>query len=278
MTTARSSPLVPVGDGWPDWRHGSAEQLRHALMSPVTGVLFDVEHNVFWDDRWGARFADTRARLELAAAKLADVPQMVPVYAHRYLPAGRGTFGHPVLSFHQTDIICYGMHLVDYVFQDFGAGTGYERNDPRCVVIAGKAARAVGGPADHRGIASPNLETAARAEHVTDRHTTIIGWICAAIACGATLFLLGTIIRAYVLALHERLVPADQFGFRDGTTYSCWPRWYASQKAGFRWLLFGYGPVLIASIVVFIGAAIQRRPLATSWCWRPVSSSWRSRS
>jgi len=74
---------------------------------------------------------DTRARLQLAAAELADVPQMVPVYAHRYLPAGRGTFGHPVLSIHQTDIICYGTDLVDYVYQEFGAGTGYERTDPR---------------------------------------------------------------------------------------------------------------------------------------------------
>ena len=33
---------------------------------------------------------------------------MIPVYAHRYLPAGRGTHGHPVLSIWQTDIIVYG--------------------------------------------------------------------------------------------------------------------------------------------------------------------------
>jgi hypothetical protein len=121
---------LPSGDGWPDWRHGTAEQLRDALMSPVTGVLFDVEHNVFWDHRWGERPADIRARLQLAAERLAAVPQMVPVYAHRYLPAGRGSFGHPVLSICQTDVICYGTDLVDYVYQEFGAGAGYERNDP----------------------------------------------------------------------------------------------------------------------------------------------------
>jgi hypothetical protein len=44
---------------------------------------------------------------------------MVPVYGHRYLPAGRGTFGHPVLSIYQTDIIVYGTDLADYIHQDF---------------------------------------------------------------------------------------------------------------------------------------------------------------
>ena len=56
---------------------------------------------------------------------------MVPIYGHRYLPAGRGTFGHPVLSIHQTDVLCYGTDLVDYVYQEFGFGAGVERTDQR---------------------------------------------------------------------------------------------------------------------------------------------------
>jgi hypothetical protein len=44
---------------------------------------------------------------------------MVPVYAHRFLPAGRGTFGHPVLSMWGTDIICYGADLLHYVDREF---------------------------------------------------------------------------------------------------------------------------------------------------------------
>jgi hypothetical protein len=55
---------------------------------------------------------------------------MVPVYGHRYLPAGRGTFGHPVLSMWQTDIVYYGVDLIDYVHQEFG-GPGMNRTDPR---------------------------------------------------------------------------------------------------------------------------------------------------
>jgi hypothetical protein len=44
---------------------------------------------------------------------------MIPVYAHRYLPAGRGTYGHPVLSIWQTDIIVYGTDLADYIDHEF---------------------------------------------------------------------------------------------------------------------------------------------------------------
>jgi hypothetical protein len=60
--------------------------------------LFDVEHNAYWHPDWGQRPADFGDALALAGRRLASVPQMVPVCSRRYLPAGRGTFGHPVLS------------------------------------------------------------------------------------------------------------------------------------------------------------------------------------
>ena len=43
---------------------------------------------------------------------------------HRYLPAGRGNYGHPVLSIYQTDIIVYGTDLADYIDNEFG-GSGW---------------------------------------------------------------------------------------------------------------------------------------------------------
>ena len=45
---------------------------------------------------------------------------MIPVCSHRYLPAKRGTYGHPVLSIYQTDIIVYGTDLADYIYHEFG--------------------------------------------------------------------------------------------------------------------------------------------------------------
>ena len=41
--------------------------------------------------------------LRSARYQLARVPQLIPVYSHRYLPGGRGTFGQPVLSLVQPN-------------------------------------------------------------------------------------------------------------------------------------------------------------------------------
>jgi hypothetical protein len=45
---------------------------------------------------------------------------MVPVYGHRYLPAGRSGYGHPVLSIYQADIIIYGTDLATYIGRESG--------------------------------------------------------------------------------------------------------------------------------------------------------------
>jgi hypothetical protein len=105
---------------WPDWRSGNRAMLRDMLDWPVEGVLFDVEHNRFWFETWGLHPSTVQEAVAVATEQLATVPTMVPVYAHRYLPAGRGTRGHPVLSMWQTDIIYYGLDLADYINREFG--------------------------------------------------------------------------------------------------------------------------------------------------------------
>nr|WP_244231242.1 hypothetical protein [Saccharomonospora piscinae] len=115
---------------WPNWRDGDPDSLRKRLAWPVDGVIFDVEHNGMWHPAWGERPSGRDEALATARLHLAQVPKLVPVYGHRYLPAGRGTFGHPVLSMWQTDIIYYGMDLTDYLHQEFG-GSGMDRTDER---------------------------------------------------------------------------------------------------------------------------------------------------
>jgi hypothetical protein len=105
---------------WPDWRNGDPVDLRERLDWPVEGSLFDVEHNVFWHPSWGPRPADASQALSTARRHLRQAPKMIPVFSHRYLPAGRGPWGHPVLSIYQTDIIVYGTDLADYINQEFG--------------------------------------------------------------------------------------------------------------------------------------------------------------
>ncbi|WP_053756851.1 hypothetical protein [Streptomyces sp. AS58] len=133
---------VPPSEGqtwskpWPEWRSGDPDTLRNQIGRPVEGVLFDVESNMFWHEAWGERPAGAAAALAAARRRLAEVPVLVPVYAHRYLPAGRGNFGHPVLSIWQTDIIYYGLDLADYMRQEFNEARGDvdETWDPRATV------------------------------------------------------------------------------------------------------------------------------------------------
>jgi hypothetical protein len=111
---------LPVGDSWPDWRLGTRRPLRTLLQWPVDGLLFGVEWKEFWDDRWGRRPARMKDALRTARYRLDRVPRMVPVFGHRFLPVGRGSFGHPVLSMYQTEIACYADDLVHYVDNEFG--------------------------------------------------------------------------------------------------------------------------------------------------------------
>lgn len=52
---------------------------------------------------------------------LAAAPTMVPLYAHRFVPSGRGSSGRPVLSMWGWDVIIYGNDLLDYIGHEFEA-------------------------------------------------------------------------------------------------------------------------------------------------------------
>jgi hypothetical protein len=113
------STCVPSGDGWVDWR-GTPEALWSRLGWPAEGVLFDVEHSAYWTPRWGPRPAIKAEAIELARSRLEEVPRLVPLYSHRYMPAGWTEPGAPVFSVYQTDVIIYGDDLLDYFEAEFG--------------------------------------------------------------------------------------------------------------------------------------------------------------
>ena len=111
---------LPVGDGWYDWRARGGERVRKAIREPFEGVLFDVEKNDFWPASWGERPDSFAARSEVVKRQVGTWPQLVPLYAHRYLPAAPFGPGAPVFSVHQTDVIVFGMNLLDYAAREFG--------------------------------------------------------------------------------------------------------------------------------------------------------------
>ena len=113
---------LPQGDSWPDWRSGTRRLLRSVTQLPVDGVLFAVEWNDYWDDRWERRPARMKDALRTARYRLERVPRMVPVFGHYFLPAGRGSSAHPVLSVYQTEISCYADDLAHLIDKHFGDG------------------------------------------------------------------------------------------------------------------------------------------------------------
>lgn len=110
---------VPVGDGWLDWRDDPEIIVRARLDLPVDGLLFDVGHNGFWPASWGERPAAAAAAEAAAREQLARWPRLVPLYGHRYVPAGPCPAPAPVLSVVQSDVIFYGPDLHDWVRREF---------------------------------------------------------------------------------------------------------------------------------------------------------------
>ncbi len=123
--------VLPTGPGWPNWRRYRDGDLRRRLAWPVEEVLFDVEHSGAWLGGWGPRPASPAEAVAVARERLAVVPQLVPVYAHRYVPSGRASSGHPVLSVHRTDVVHHGANLLDYLHRKFPTGAGLDRGGPR---------------------------------------------------------------------------------------------------------------------------------------------------
>ena len=90
------------------------------LAWPVDGMLFDIENDGFWRDSCGARPDTASDREKVCRAQMRRVPVLIPVFAHRYLPASPCEPDNPVFSVYQTDIIIYGNNLPDYLWREFG--------------------------------------------------------------------------------------------------------------------------------------------------------------
>jgi hypothetical protein len=106
--------------GWPDWRDGDPGRLREHLDFALDGALACIR-NGYWHPWWGDdRPADVSEALRAARERLVADGPVVPLWAHRFLPAGRGRWGHPVLSIWDVDVIYYGADLLHYIDRDFG--------------------------------------------------------------------------------------------------------------------------------------------------------------
>lgn len=113
---------LPVSEKFPNWRNTSEmniNSLRERLAWSLDGMLFDVEHNSFWYPAWGERPGDLEAAFHICRKEFSKVPQLIPVYSHRYISSQPEESGNPIFSVYQTDIIYYGEDLENYFKVEF---------------------------------------------------------------------------------------------------------------------------------------------------------------
>lgn len=106
---------LPIGQRFPNWREPESDAIRDQLGWPLEGMAFDITNNAFWLDAWGARPLELEVALNIAKAKVAKAPRLIPIVGHRYIPAEPEAAGNPIFSVYQTDIIYYGDDLATYL-------------------------------------------------------------------------------------------------------------------------------------------------------------------
>jgi hypothetical protein len=107
-----------------DWLLTDPKTIEAMLDWPYQGFLFDVENTNTWWPEWGDRPDSAEAR----AARLRQVfkeqaPKLIPLMGHRYLPEEPHEAGNPIFSVYQTDVICYGADLADWMERDRRGGS-----------------------------------------------------------------------------------------------------------------------------------------------------------
>ena len=105
---------LPISDGFPNWRKGPAAALRRALNAPADDICFDIQHGNFWLPAWGERPRTLADALAMARVRIGEAPALIPIYAHRYIPADPHLPGNPIYAVVQTDITYSGCDLASF--------------------------------------------------------------------------------------------------------------------------------------------------------------------
>lgn len=110
---------LPVSKGWINWRDLEDRKIKEMFDWVYEGIYFDIEHNVFWLDDWGAKPADLKEAFSIAKQRIDEAPKLIPICGHRYIPTSPNERNNPVFSVYQTDIIYYGSNLWNYFENEF---------------------------------------------------------------------------------------------------------------------------------------------------------------
>ena len=114
---------LPLGDNWYDWRNYSSDntqKIKKIIAWPLEGILYDIEENNYWCEDVGRKPKDLILAKKLFTEWfIENVPQLVPIYSHRYVCNVSNEKNAPVYSVHQTDVILYGSNISEYLAKEF---------------------------------------------------------------------------------------------------------------------------------------------------------------
>jgi hypothetical protein len=111
----RRRPLVAGGF---DWLEASDTEIESWLQWPLEGFVFDVVENDLWWPGWGSKPMEPSAKIARLTMILDAAPKLIPLYEHRYLPEQPFECGNPVFSVYQSDIICCGASIDDWLVRE----------------------------------------------------------------------------------------------------------------------------------------------------------------
>lgn len=104
----------------PNWRDLDDPFTVAMFKPPVESFLWDMEHNDFWLTSLGPKPKDVEDAQKVMIEALNRAPKLIPLFAHRFLPAIPCEENNPVISFWQpSDTIYYGVNLYDYFETEF---------------------------------------------------------------------------------------------------------------------------------------------------------------
>ena len=116
--------FLPEFYNWRDFSEENVEKIKNYLNAPIQGMLFDIQYNGFWKKCFGQKTDNINENKRIALdylknANNENVPKLIPIYSHRFVPCYPDIIDIPVISVVQTDIIYYGNDLEDYFENEF---------------------------------------------------------------------------------------------------------------------------------------------------------------
>lgn len=90
------------------------------IEDPICGIIYDIENNNFWMDIFGncPDKIEDRVNKFIEYKDKGFIPKLIPIYSHRYVVSDRD-INYPIISVYQTDIIYYGINILDYFEREF---------------------------------------------------------------------------------------------------------------------------------------------------------------